>query len=314
MAGAAFQGEGLAMNRLNRLAQVCRLLFSLTLLFVFGNLANGQTSAPEAQPSPSPKATPSLEKKFFRNILNDQVGIWTSPFHATRADSKFLVPIGLTTAGLIATDRRSVNELGEPGSNERRVKISLQLSQPGGGYASAGIAGTFYFIGLARHDARARETGILGGEAMIDTAIVYSVLKAVSQRPRPLVPDPNDDFFDGGHSFPSGHAANAWALATVIASEYHDRKVVQVTAYAVASMVSLSRYTGRAHFPSDVFVGSLIGYGIGRYVYKKHHVAQSEDESDPRKITQGNQKWIPSVFPLYSGVNRTYGVALTWRN
>jgi len=219
----------------------------------------------------------------------------------------------LTTAALIATDRRSAIELGEHGGNERRVKISLQLSRPGGAYASAGVAGTFYLVGVAKRDSRARETGILGGEALIDAKIVYSVLKQVTQRPRPLVPDPNDDFFDGGNSFPSGHATDAWALATVVASEYHDRKAVQVTAYALASAVSLSRYTGRVHFLSDVFVGSVIGYGIGRYVYKKHHVPEIGDETNPSS-TRGHTKWIPSVAPLYSRVNRTYGVALAWRN
>lgn len=301
------------MNRINRLARVCRLLCPLTLLLVFNNFAHGQTSVPEAQPSPSPKATPSLEKQFLRNILNDQVGIWTSPFRATRADSKFLVPIGLTTASLIATDRCSANELGEHGGNERRVKISLQFSRPGGAYASAGIAGAFYLVGVAKRDSRARETGILGGEALINAKIVYSVLKQVTQRPRPLVPDPKDDFFDGGNSFPSGHATDAWALATVIASEYHDRKAVQITAYAVASAVSLSRYTGRVHFLSDVFVGSVIGYGIGRYVYKKHHVPETGAETNPGKSSR-QMKWIPSVAPLYSRTNGTYGVALAWRN
>jgi hypothetical protein len=301
------------MNQINRLARVYRLLCLLTLLLVFINLANGQTNAPEAQPSPSPKPTPSLEKQFLRNIVNDQVGLWTSPFRMTRADSKFLVPIGLTTAALIATDRRSAEELGEHGGNERRVKISRQLSRPGGAYTSAAIAGTFYFVGLAKHNSRARETGILGGEALIDAKIVYSVLKQVTQRPRPLVPDPDDDFFDGGDSFPSGHSTDAWALATVIASEYHDRKAVQVTAYALASAVSLSRYTARAHFLSDVFVGSVIGYGIGRYVYKKHHVPETGDETNPRSARR-QTKWIPSVAPLYSRMNRTYGVSLAWRN
>jgi membrane-associated phospholipid phosphatase len=244
--------------------------------------------------------------------VKDQVGIWTLPFHLSREDTKFLVPIGLATAALIATDRRTANELGENGGSKSRVRISRQVSRPGGAYTTAGIAATFYLTGLLKHDSRARETGILGGEALIDSKIVYSVLKQVSQRPRPLVPDPKDDFFDGGNSFPSGHATDAWALATVIASEYHDRKAVQVTAYALASAVSLSRYTGRAHFLSDVFVGSVIGYSIGRYVYKKHHV--SESENGEMKSTPWRTKWIPSVAPLYSGRDRTYGVALAWRN
>jgi len=284
----------------------------LTLIVLFSNFVNAQIHPPEPQPSPSPQATPSLEKQFLRNILHDQVGIWTSPLRVSGDDAKLLAPMGLATAALIATDRRTANELGEHGGNLRRVKISLQLSRPGGAYGSAGIAGTFYLLGIMKHDSRARETGILGGEALIDAAMVSSVLKQASQRPRPLVPDPNDDFFDGGHSFPSGHATNAWALATVVASEYHDRKAVQMTAYALASAISLSRYTGRAHFLSDVFVGSAIGYGIGRYVYKQHHVPETSTETDPG-TTSRNTKWVPSVAPLYARMNRTYGLAVAWR-
>jgi membrane-associated phospholipid phosphatase len=296
-----------------------RLVFcTLGLLLALGSIANSQTNnptvKPDAQPQPSPKPTPSLEKQFFRNVLHDQVGIWTSPFHVSRDDTKFLVPLGLTTAALIATDRRSADELGENGGSESRVRWSLRVSRLGSIYTTGGIAGTFYLVGVAKHDSRARETGILSAEALLDAGIVSTVLKEVTQRPRPLVPDPKDDFFDGGLSFPSGHATDAWALATVIASEYHNHKAVQFTAYALASAVSLSRYTGRAHFLSDVLVGSAIGYGVGRYVYKKHHVPESERDSGQLKSTRLNAKWIPAVAPLYSRKDRTYGVALAWRN
>jgi membrane-associated phospholipid phosphatase len=301
------------MDRIG-LSSLVRSLCTLTLLLLFSSVGNSQTSTPDAQPQSSPKPTPSLEKEFFRNIVNDQVEIWTSPFHVSHEDAKFLAPIGLTTAALIATDRRSANVLGENGGSESRVRISLDVSRLGAAYTNIGIATTFYLGGLAAHNSRARETGLLGGEALIDATIVHTVLKQVTQRPRPLVPDPNDDFFDGGHSFPSGHATDTWALATVIASEYHDRKAVQVTAYALASAVSLSRYTGRAHFLSDVFVGSVVGYGIGRFVYKKHHVAESVNDNGQVKSAPEHAKWIPSVAPLYSGKDRTYGVALAWRN
>jgi hypothetical protein len=302
------------MDRISFSALIRGLLCTLTLLLVLSNIAYSQTSTPEALPRPSPKPTPSLEKQFFRNILNDQVEIWTSPFHLHGEDAKLLAPIGLTTAALIATDRRSANELGENGGSESRVRLSLRFSWLGEVYTTGGIAAVFYLAGVAKHDSRARETGILGGEALIDAGIVCAVLKQVTQRPRPLVPDPKDDFFDGGHSFPSGHATDAWALATVVASEYHDRKAVQITAYALASGVSLSRYTGRAHFLSDVLVGSVIGYGIGRYVYKKHHIAEIVDENGQLKSAPGHAKWIPSVAPLYSRQDKTYGMALAWRN
>src|SRR5262245_8515888 len=62
---------------------------------------------PQISPTPSliPQAspTPSLERRFLKNILSDQRAIWTSPFHLDRDDAKWLVPLGLSTAGLIAT-------------------------------------------------------------------------------------------------------------------------------------------------------------------------------------------------------------------
>jgi membrane-associated phospholipid phosphatase len=167
---------------------------------------------------------------------------------------------------------------------------------------------------------RARETGLLGGEALIDTALVYSVLKNVSQRPRPTHDDAHAEFFDGGHSFPSEHAASAWALATVIANEYHGRRAVQVGAYGLATAVSVSRYTGRNHFLSDILVGSAIGYGIGRYVYKTHHDpvldaygadASQEDEAEVRGES-ARSKLVPFFAPSFSRARREYGLALFW--
>jgi membrane-associated phospholipid phosphatase len=39
--------------------------------------------------------------------------------------------------------------------------------------------------------------------------------------------------------------------------------------YGAATAVSTTRVTGGVHFPSDVFSGSVIGYGVGTYVAHK---------------------------------------------
>jgi membrane-associated phospholipid phosphatase len=299
------------MNRSSFLVPGYKFIGLLILLFIFQSNSPGQTTSPDVQPSPSPAPTPSLEKQFLRNILHDQVSIWTSPFHMSSDDVMFVAPVGVATAALIATDRRSADELGENGGSQSRLRISHQVSRLGAFYTTGGIAGAFYLAGVAGHDYRARETGILSAEALIDAGIVSTVLKEVTQRPRPLVPDPKDDFFDGGNSFPSGHATSAWALATVIASEYHDHKGVQIAAYGIAAAVSVSRYTGRNHFLSDVLVGSALGYGVGRFVYRKHHIAETDRLTKPETR---HAKWIPFVAPLYSGSEHVYGVALSWSN
>jgi len=213
----------------------------------------------------------------------------------------------LGTAALIATDRRTGDEIGE---FHRQLNISRYVSYAGSDYGVGSVALTFYLVGRARHDERARETGLLGAEALIDSAIVVTVLKEITQRRRPLAAKGRSDFFDGGSSFPSGHAIEAWALATVIANEYHDHRLVQVGAYGIATAVSLSRFTGRKHYLSDVLVGSALGYGIGRYVYRAHHrkTSGSTDEEE----SQSRSKLLPLIAPEYDRRAREYGVALVW--
>jgi membrane-associated phospholipid phosphatase len=240
----------------------------LALILAITASAAAQTPTPSTSPTPKPSPVPSLEREFFKNILRDQRAIWTSPLHLHREDAKWLAPLFLSTAALIATDRRTADALGD---NRTRLNVSHYVSYLGSGYGTGGIAAAFYLVGRARDDARARETGLLGGEALIDSGIVAAVLKTSTQRPRPRAGKERGDFFDGGLSFPSGHTIAAWSLATVIANEYKDRPFVRFGAYGLAALVSASRFTGRNHFLSDVLVGSAIGYGIGRYVYKMRH-------------------------------------------
>lgn len=268
------------------------------------------TTRPSDHDQPKPRA--SLEKKFLVNILNDQRFIWTSPFHWGREDAKWLAPLGLSTAALIATDRHTSGELIEHGDNLNRLRLSNDVSRMGALYTTAGVAGALYLTGRATHSDRLRETGLLGAEALIDSEIVVNGLKVVSQRQRPPEDNSSGEFLDGGSSFPSGHAIATWSLATIIAREYgQHRPLVQVGAYGIATAVSISRYTGRKHFLSDVLVGSAMGYGIGRYVYHKHHdLALDAEDANKKDLTQS--KFFPRILPLYQSHPHLYGAMLAW--
>ena len=291
----------------NRISQC---LFGIILSsFIFSAAVSVRAQTPSASPSPTPStsSSPTLESRFFKNILQDQKAIWTAPFHLRGHDARWLAPLGLSTAALIATDRRTGDEIGK---FHDQLNVSRYVSYAGSGYGVGGVALTFYLVGRAKHDDRARETGLLGAEALIDSAIVVTVLKEITQRRRPLAAKGRSDFFDGGSSFPSGHAIESWALATVIANEYHGHRLVQVGAYGIATAVSLSRFTGRKHYLSDVLVGSAMGYGIGRYVYRAHHrkTSGSTDEEE----SESRSKLFPLIAPEYNRHAREYGVALVW--
>src|SRR5216683_2126061 len=275
------------------------------LVFIIAGMSSASAQAPGSTPTPQPSPTPTLERKFLKNILRDQRAIWTSPLHLQKEDAKWLVPLSLSTAALIATDRRTADALHD---DRTRLNVSHAISYVGSDYGTGGIAGAFYLIGRATHNARARETGLLGGEALIDSGIVAAVLKSSTQRPRPRAGRERGDFFDGGLSFPSGHAIAAWSLATVVANEYRDNRLVQISAYGLAAAVSMSRYTGRNHFLSDVLVGSAIGYGIGRYVYRTHHDPSLSDQASKKTPS----KLLPRIAPQYEPRVRCYGVTLQW--
>ncbi len=135
--------------------------------------------------------------------------------------------------------------------------------------------------------------------------LVVAALKLATNRERPNEGNGQAGFWPHGTrsyeldgSFPSGHAAESFALARVIASEYPS-KPVQIVAYAFALAISASRVTARQHFPSDVLVGGTFGYLIGGYVVR-HHAA-------------GDVGSGFSFFPLMDVSTHTYGANIALR-
>ena len=63
----------------------------------------------------------------------------------------------------------------------------------------------------------------------------------------------------GKWSFPSNHAANSFAFATVLSYFYDKNKIIL---FSIASAIAFSRVYVGVHYPMDIFFGGLIGYTI----------------------------------------------------
>jgi hypothetical protein len=61
-----------------------------------------------------------------------------------------------------------------------------------------------------------------------------------------------------------------------------------------------------------VLVGSALGYGIGRYVYRKHHDTSLDARNESENDYSAQSKMFPSIVPLYNSRSRSYGGRLTW--
>jgi len=140
----------------------------------------------------------------------------------------------------------------------------------------AAVPATFYAAGLIRKNSYDQGTALLAGEAVVDATVLMVVVKSITQRLRPTDVAPrgnySDTFFQGlksplgkGTSFPSGHALMSFSVATVFARRYRQHRWVPYVAYGLAGVLSFSRVTTGAHFPSDVFIGAALGYAIARY-------------------------------------------------
>jgi membrane-associated phospholipid phosphatase len=242
-------------------------------------------------------------KKVFVNLPGDQKAIWTSPFRLRPNDALWLVPLAGTAGVLIGSDQHSM---------ERARSNSTAISRSNN-IANAGLAGILavpafmYTWGSWNGESRQRETGLLAGEALINSLAVNETLKVVFAREKPTPTDGQGKFFAsiGNASFPSTHSMLGWTAASVIAHEYPG-PVTEFLAYGAAAAVSVSRVTGRQHFPSDVVVGGALGWLIGHQVYKAHHDSDLDTPyfgtftRDPKEV-DASKLGSPSV-PLDSWV------------
>jgi len=251
------------------------LLFAV--LAAFSCSANAQSTAGSLPDAPLPQVQandkPVTISGTPSRILKDQGAIWTSPARISESNALGPVALVLATTVLVTTDHQvmSSSKLQNPSLNSQASTASNGLL---GGFIAAPAA--IFTLGEMHHDDHATETGILSGEAVVDSVAVAYVLKGISLRERPTVDNAKGKFFQTSagfnSSFPSSHAIVAWTSAAVMATEYNG-PLTKISAYGLASGVSIARILARQHFPSDVLVGSAVGWMIGRYVVRKHRHA-----------------------------------------
>ena len=141
--------------------------------------------------------------------------------------------------------------------------------------------------GDARCKRRCPRAAIAAGAAIGAAALAVTALKELFDRARPSLADPTIDavgLVPASDSFPSGHAATAFAAAVAVGL-VHPR--LRRPLLALATIVAISRVYLGVHYLSDVLAGAALGAAFGLAAVWVVRTAAPE----PRSL-------VPSPVPL----------------
>ena len=152
---------------------------------------------------------------------------------------------------------------------------------------TAGVLGTIGGGGLGIGIVLAQlwldsDNGLMHARTLVLTSLSHVTLTYMFQKSRP---GGRGDFLPFPSSFPSGHAASAFATATSLAYAYGYK--AGIPAILVATAISAARVSENAHWLSDVFAGAALGVFWARASYQ----ASAAD--------QGALTWMP--LPIEDG-------------
>jgi len=233
-----------------------------------------------------------LNNEFFTQFGLDIKNVVTSPGRWQGKDFlRFSAVVG--TGALLFCFDDGIQDWVRKNKTEASKNAVEMLTNLGDGTLLSALVIGSYLGGEIFRDVRLRKLGLLGAESLIVSTVFVYILKFSLGRARPYTQESSLDFHPFAtssryHSFPSGHASAAFSVATVIAE--HSKKLwVDVLAYSLASLVAVTRVHLDKHYLSDVFIGSALGYFIGKKISMLHRNGQAERISVGISLTPGHR-------------------------
>lgn len=226
--------------------------------------------------------------EYLDLLWNDTGSVITAP---ARWDQNDWLIVGFSAAGI-----------GAAASLDETIKNQVQAHRTGsenrfysqcqnlGDTWSFGVIGAFEVWGEVDGDSTAKNTAMDALTAsIIGPGLIGTSVKYVVGRVRPNTATGTFEFkpFSGNQSFPSGHASQAFAVATAIAENYPSWWV-QTLCYGGAGLVGYARIEQNAHYTSDVVAGALLGWSVARAVVHRHRGPPNPNKLSWTPYANGN--------------------------
>jgi len=222
------------------------------------------------------KYEPSVkfDKKYLKSYFTDTKNVVISPLHWNKKQWITFTAIAGTNVFIYSQDDK-IQDFFQNNRTKSLDNISkYAFKHWGDGTYSMSAIGLLYIYGTLSKNNQHKEAALLGTKAFVTSAVFTYLIKYSFHRHRP-----DDDKFPNPYiwegpclkssytSFISGHTTSIFSVASVIASEYKDKKAIPVIAYSIAGLTAISRIYDNKHWATDVIAGAALGYAIGKLIY-----------------------------------------------
>jgi len=261
-------------------------------------------SPPEKDPDVSDR---SPLREAFRTFGSD--GAWLLAFPKRATTRGAWITTGVVAGTLLIAGRD--DEIRGQVLEHRSATSGdvAEVFEPLGTYLVAGAGLGATWIGArAAGSQRLASTTAIAADAWLWTAIITSAAKGLFGRQPPASGYDEDDWFDGGTIFPSGHTSRSFAIAAVFADRYGRR--AGWIGYPIAGLVGLATIEQDTHWASDVVAGAALGLAIGKGIASRHRPPAGPDAPgtgvvDPAVRARPRPTW--AVAPIHGGATITIG-------
>jgi membrane-associated phospholipid phosphatase len=261
------------MNRDHSLKRI--LAFMIILIFVYFVVSPQSLTCEEKT-----EWDYRLDKEFLIGFGTDIYEVVRAPGSWESKDWWRLAAV-LGTGVLLYANDQKIHDW----SQDRRTPATEDWasfgSNLGNGLFLGGLIASLYVSGELFDEKGLRKTAILSLESWLTAGAIVMGLKAITGRARPYTGLGSHHFKPFSfsteyYSLPSGHAVSAFAVATVIADQT-DFVLVDVLAYSLSTLAAAARVHESKHWVSDVFIGAVIGYFVGKKICSLHRKQDKKD-------------------------------------
>ncbi len=212
------------------------------------------------------ESTDRLDPGFemvMEKVDNDLQYLLSAPMRFTPKGTAIAGLTLITTLVLIYNDEGALSNISgkDDGFNDDTFRFFNDLGE----YVIPITAGA-YIVGYLFKDQRIKSSTLMSLEAAALTALFTGATQLVLGRDSPGAGNGSEEFrpFSGFGSMPDMDTALTFSIATTLA--YRRGLLANIFWYGVATGVGLSQLYYEDAWPSDVFLGAVIGTVIGRAV------------------------------------------------